>query len=221
MKLFLIRHAKSADHEALRRQTPTSPLGQEGKLQAQKVAQRMKEESIDTIFASKWDRARETAEYIAKAVGKDVELFDGIHEKEQNPAVYGLPIEDPIVKRYQEEVSRFERDLHWKFDGLGESVYDVIARAQAFRKHLEREHSGEDVLVVSHGIFISVFVISAILGEDFDEASFSKLLFGMSIKNTGITCMEYDRERNSWVLRYLNDHLHLKGDTASKVPYER
>ncbi len=221
MKLFLIRHAKSADHEALRRQTPTSPLGEEGKRQAQKVAQRMKEESVDVIFASKWDRARETAEYIAKAVEKEVELFDGIHEKEQNPVVYGLSIEDPVIKRYQEELAHFERDMHWKFDGQGESIHEVIKRAQAFCKHLEEEHSGQNVLVVSHGIFISIFVIRALLGKNYDEDAFIKLLYGISIKNTGITCMEYDPIKESWVLRYLNDHLHLKDDTAGHVPYER
>ena len=75
MKVFLVRHAKTADREAavLKRQTPDSPLGKEGIVQAKLLGKRLQKEAIDVIFSSKWERARQTAEQAAKKLGKGKE----------------------------------------------------------------------------------------------------------------------------------------------------
>ena len=212
MKVFLVRHAKTAVKEEpkVRRQTPESPLGKEGIKQAKLLGKRMLKENIDTILTSKWDRARQTAEQVAKKLGKDFEMFDGIHEKVQHPDLPGVEFTSEIHLKHVNELEKFGSDLDWKFQGQGESLREVINRAIIFKNHLITKHQDQNVLVVTHGIFLQCFVTVALLGEDYDDDCFNKIFRGLVFKNTGITMMEYITENNRWQLRYLNDHMHLR-----------
>ncbi|HEX6976851.1 MAG TPA: histidine phosphatase family protein [Patescibacteria group bacterium] len=210
MEVYLVRHGKSADHEGDKRQSPDSPLGLEGIKQANALAQRMGKEKIDVVLSSKWDRARKTAQIVSKKIGKELETFEGIHEKEQNPSLYGANMNSDIQKKYIEEVEKFGSDLDWKFEGKGESIRDVIKRAASFKDHLISHHNNQNILVVTHGLFIRCFVILALLGEDYDDKVFSQIFRSISVANTSITLLEYVPDRKHWELRYLNDHLHIR-----------
>ena len=211
MKVFLVRHAKTAVKEEpkVRRQAPESPLGKEGVKQAELLGNRLQREKIDLVFSSKWERAKQTAEQVAKKIGKKTELFEGIHEKVQHPDLSGADLSSEIHLQYVAEKERFGHDLDWKFRGQGESLREIIDRAIKFQHHIINNHLNQKVLVVSHGIFLECFVTVALLGENYDDDSFYKFARGLSFKNTGITLMEYELEKNRWQLRYLNDHLHL------------
>lgn len=210
MKIFLIRHGKSDAHEENRRQSPASPLGQEGIRQAHAASRRMAKEQIDVILSSKWDRAKQTASIISQKLEIPIELFEGIHEKEQNPSLYGVEMTSKIQARYQKESDNAQDNLDWKFEGQGESMRELIKRAADFMNHLKKHHKRHTVLAVSHGLFIRSVVILALLGEKYDEKSFAKIFRSMTISNTSVTLLEYDPRRNHWELRYLNDHLHIK-----------
>jgi probable phosphoglycerate mutase len=209
MKVFLVRHGKSDAHEHSRRQSPNSPLGSIGQKQAIAVATRMKSENVDLILTSKFDRAHQTATAIAKAMKMELEVFEGIHEKEQNPLIYGARNEDQLIKRFVSEEAKNLHDLDWKFEGKGESSREVMQRALIFEQHLIEKHKGQNLVVVSHGHFIKSFVILTILGKDYSDEAFYKIYASISIANTGITLLEYIEDEKKWRLRYLNDHLHI------------
>jgi len=211
LKIFFIRHAQSGDHEGSKRQGPDSPLGKNGKRQAKAVAKRISKEEIDVILSSKWARARETAETIAKKLKKDLELVEGIHEREENPDLYGLDMKDEFQVRYVNEVHKFGADLDWKFEGDGESLRDLIKRVAKFKKYLVKTYKDKNILVVTHGLVIRTFVVLALLGENYDDENFHKILRGLSSENTGISLLEYDQKKKKWELRYLNEHTHLRG----------
>ena len=210
MKVYLVRHAQSAAHAETKRQSPDSPLGKEGAKQVELLAQRLKKENIEIILSSKWDRASQTAEKVSKKLKVKMELFEGIHEREQHPSLYGAELSGEIHKRYIKESEKFEHNLDWKFGGKGESLRDLIERVIKFQKHLIKHHKDQSVLVVTHGIFITTFVIIALLGEDYGDKTFYKIFQSLSFENTAITLMEYDSKGRVWRLRYLNDHMHLK-----------
>lgn len=207
--IYLIRHAQSADHEGNIRQRPTSPLGKNGKKQAKAVAKRMKREKIDIILSSKWDRAWQTAQEISQKIKVKLEVHEMLHEKLQNPILYGADMDGEVQKRYLEAVKKFGSDFNWKFEGKGESLNDLVKRIKKFQKHLLKEHMGQSVLLVSHGLYIRAFVILCLLENNYDEASFHKIFNRISTNNTGITKLEYYPAKKHWELRYLNDHLHL------------
>lgn len=210
MKIFLVRHGRTDAHEADRKQTPSSHLGELGLKQAKLLSERMKLEQVDRVFSSKWDRAKETAEIVSTAINKNLELFDGIHEKEHNPVIYGITKDSELHKRFEDDLSKYESDLNWKFEGKGESLTDVVSRAKVFQNHLIKNHSNENVLVITHEHFIRCFMALALLGDNYDNETFYKIYKGIWLQNTGISLLEYVESDKSWRLLYVNDHLHLK-----------
>ena len=93
MKIYLLRHGKSADHEKQIRQHPGSDLGLEGKKQAKKVAKRLKAESIEVIISSPWPRALTTAKIIARSLKLPLIIDERTSEYAQNPILNSLPYE--------------------------------------------------------------------------------------------------------------------------------
>lgn len=210
LNVFLVRHGETADHEGDRRQTPDSLLGEKGRNQAIAVAERLTKEKIDVILCSKLIRTRETAEKISEKLKIPVEIFEGIHEKEQNPDLYGADLASELHQRYIDEVEKFGEDLDWKFEGKGESLRDLIMRAGKFQKHLIASHKKQNVLVVTHGLFIRAFVVLALLGTNYDEKVFHRIFRSISFDNTGITLLEYYPDKKHWEVMYMNDHLHIR-----------
>ena len=208
----MVRHGTSIAHDTGKRQSPDSPLSEKGRKQAYALGKRIKRwgVSFERVFTSKLPRANETAEIMAKILGSPVEVFEGIHEKEQHPDLYGADIASKLHGENVAAYTKYAGDLDYKFQGGGESVREVAKRASAFRDHLTKNHSGEDVLVVSHGIFIRSFVAVCVLGEDYRDISFSDLHSSITISNTGVSLMEYEEQSKKWKIVYLNNFSHLK-----------
>jgi broad specificity phosphatase PhoE len=207
MRVYLVRHGQSTAHDSGKRQSPDSPLSEKGIGQAKALAGKIKEwdVSCDKVFSSELARARETAEIIAGELNLPVEVFEGIHEKEQHPGLYGI---DTNSKLHKENVKAYEahlRDLDYKFLGKGESVREVSVRAIKFRDHLLGSHLGQDVLVVSHGIFIRSFIVSCILGDNYDDSSFAQVYAALDIDNTGVSLLEFGEKNKNWKVIYLNN----------------
>lgn len=80
MILYLIRHGKTDVYLENKRQSPSTPLGELGKKQAQFLADKMHLSKIDYIYSSDWPRARETAQYISKSLGQEVKIHPLVHE---------------------------------------------------------------------------------------------------------------------------------------------
>jgi len=211
MNLYFVRHGVTRERENKKSQKPDSPLSKEGERQALLLAKRLKKQNLkfDVVFASPFKRARETAEIISREIGAEFELMDTIHEKASAEYLLGKDPTDKIFVEYLKQLHEFWEDLDWKFRGEGESLRDVTMRAQRFEKHLLKNHLGQDVLAVSHGTFGRCFIASCMLGENFEDNSFSKIFQSMKMDNTGLTLLEYVEEEKKWTVRFLNDHSHL------------
>ncbi|MBR4224355.1 MAG: histidine phosphatase family protein [Oscillospiraceae bacterium] len=72
MRLLFIRHGEP-DYG-------NDCLTETGHIQAQRCAERLKSEGIDLIFSSSMGRARQTAQYTADILGKDIQILDYMHE---------------------------------------------------------------------------------------------------------------------------------------------
>lgn len=126
-----------------------SSLAPEGLRQAQKLAERLKDEKIDAIYCSPMKRCQQTAEPIAKILDqkpiiddrlKEVEWgdFDGKSAEEVRVAVEKLPKD--YLDTYQYDFHRFN----------GESYKDVEKRIYDFLSDLSSQ-TYKRVLVVTHG----------------------------------------------------------------------
>ena len=86
MRLIFVRHGEPNYADDC--------LTETGKIQAEKVVERLHGEGIEEIWASSMGRARETAEPTAKALGLDVKTIDFMREVswgsiDQNPIFAG------------------------------------------------------------------------------------------------------------------------------------
>ncbi|TSC87707.1 MAG: putative phosphoglycerate mutase [Microgenomates group bacterium Gr01-1014_16] len=115
MKIYLLRHGKSEEHEKQIRQHPGSDLGPEGKKQAKKVAKRLKAEPIEVIISSPWPRALTTAKIVARAMKLPVIIDERAHEIIQNPVLNGLPYDHQLAREFLETVKKQGKDVDWKF----------------------------------------------------------------------------------------------------------
>jgi 2,3-bisphosphoglycerate-dependent phosphoglycerate mutase len=163
------------------------PLNDEGRFQAELLGKRLANEEWDYIYSSDMQRARETADIIARHMGKKVEGYDSLMAERAFGQLEGTTEQD-----------RLERwGTAWKeVDHGGESRENVIERGMSMLEELETRHPGKRVLVISHGA-----VIGALVETMFPEFGYSGL------KNTCVNVIQ--RTDNSWTCLLHNCVKHL------------
>ncbi len=82
-RVYLVRHGETVGNHGGYFQDESTPLNERGHAQAQVVAERLKTLSIDTVVASPFLRAQQTAQHIGTALGLDIETFHDFHERYQ------------------------------------------------------------------------------------------------------------------------------------------
>ncbi len=213
MILYLIRHGKTDAHLENRRQSPTTPLGELGKKQAQAVAERLNLSRIDHLYSSDWPRAFQTAQTISAKLGHKIKIHPLVHEMKKTSLLNDLSDDHEINQKYLREIEKNALNFDWKFNDEGESLNEVIERARKVLEFLVAEHENEAVAVVTHGTFSSILISLMILGFDFDKVSFRRLFMSLKIHNTGISSFEYRPEDKRWRMLCFNDHGHLEGES--------
>lgn len=80
--LFLIRHAANdyVKDGKLAGRLPAIHLNEEGHTQAEQMAARMGQVKLDAIYSSPLERAVETAEYLARSRGMEIQRRGGLNE---------------------------------------------------------------------------------------------------------------------------------------------
>ena len=214
MKIFFVRHGITEEHEKKTVQRLDSILGERGKRQAITLSKRSRFDTVDLVISSKNLRAKQTAEILAENISKPLEFIGGIHEKEVHPKRYGEKFNSKINKEFFKELKKNVGDLDWKHGGKGESLRDVIKRTIRLKKHLEKNHKNQNLIVVSHGMFIGCFITLCLLGEKYEDKVFLKVFRSFLITNTGISLLIFNEEKKSWKVGYINDHSHL-GKTSA------
>lgn len=168
---------------------------------------------IDRLYSSDWPRAIQTAEFISKTLGQEIETHPLVHEIQKHPQLDEISDDSEINLRYTKESRENTNNFDWKFDGQGESLNEVIERAKKVIEFLESEHPQDTVAVVSHGVFLTVVTTLILLGFDFDKKTFLKLSWSLKIHNTGVSTFKFDPETKYWTMICFNDHGHLEGES--------
>lgn len=220
MQVVFIRHAKSINYENKKRQSPSTGLGALGKKQARRLAIRVKKISDSTgqnynfVITSDWKRAVETSDIIANRLSIPVEKNPLIHEYLANEILENQPLDSEIVIEFKKAVKNKGVNFDWQFRGEGECMRDVINRAIKFKSELIKDYHGKNILVVSHGLFITAFLTLLILGDNYKDETFKKVSEMIYLKNTSITHLEYDKKSDLWKIHCLNDSSHMKKNNS-------
>ena len=152
-----IRHAHTG-YNAERRYSGSIDisLNEKGEQDSRLAAERLIDAKFDVVITSTLKRSIETARIL---IGDKETTI--VHNKlcvERNFGVFEGKTWDE-VQNIQPPVLFINvgNDLHSVNPKNGEPLEEVWARAQKFRKFLFRKYPGNNILVVSHGVFLQMF----------------------------------------------------------------
>ena len=208
--VYFVRHGQSAHNVAPVFQSPDSPLNEKGKQQADLVAQRVSQLSFDALIASPFERAKQTAEAIAKATGKKTEYSELFVERIRPTYINGKPYTD---KKADMLWRAWEKNLYTPGARTedGENFDDLVARADRALSFLQRR-TEQTLIVVTHGYFLRTIVARVLLGNLLSGEAFRNVQKGTRTENAGLTVLKYRsgfEEEAAWRLWIYNDHAHL------------
>jgi probable phosphoglycerate mutase len=163
-RLFLVRHGATRLSAEDRFAGATDvELSDEGRAQAGRLAERLRDDRIVAVYCSPLGRTRETARVLAAPHGltpvEDAALREIDHGRWE-----GLTRAE-VEARFGDEYARWESDPFTFAPVGGESGLEVMARALPVVRRIVEAHAGENVLIVSHKATIRL-VVSSLLGFD-------------------------------------------------------
>jgi probable phosphoglycerate mutase len=160
--ILLARHGESDWNRSKRWQGfADRPLTDLGRKQASELAERLRETELDAIYSSDLQRARETAEIVARSMSLTVKTTPDLREVDVG-SWSGLTRAE-AEERFPQGYARWLNGGEGWDDGetygqMGERVVGAIHR-------IARAHDGSRVLVIAHGGSIRA-VHAAALGVD-------------------------------------------------------
>src|SRR6059058_6603663 len=163
-RVFMVRHGATVVSAEDRFAGATDvELSDEGREQTRRLAQRLRREKIAAVYASPLGRTLETAQILAAPHELEVQTRDGFREISHGR--WEQMTRHEVEQRFPEEAAAWEKDPYTFAPAGGESGLAVTARALPVLMDIVREHSAEDVLIVSHKATIRL-LLSSLLGFD-------------------------------------------------------
>lgn len=209
-KIYLVRHAESEGNIGKVQQGPSTPLSAQGNEQTAFIAERFRTIAIDCIISSPQTRAKTTAEAISNVIGKDIEYLDLLIERKKPTAIIGMDRNSPVFNEVENSIRDNFHNLDWKHSDE-ENFLDLKTRAVQLFEHAN-SLSEENILMVSHGVFMAMIAAYAMFGEELTSEEFWKVFVGTEHNNTGITVLKQSKFKDEpmrWKLLTWNDHAHL------------
>jgi broad specificity phosphatase PhoE len=200
-RLFAVRHGET-DWSRERRFAGGRdvPLTAAGRVQCEAVAKALAGSAIAAVYTSPLERARTSAEVIAKPHRLAVTVEPAFREMAFGEWE-GLT-RDEAAARFPGQKAAWGATPHLAVPPGGEALTDVVARVAEGVRELIALHEGETVVLVSHAIVIRLIVLAALgLGAE--------RLWTVDASPAGITEIEY---QGAWVtVHRMNTLAHLDG----------
>jgi broad specificity phosphatase PhoE len=183
--IYLVRHAENrANVERLMSHRVIDySLTELGKEQADALGRWFLDRALARVYASPLRRARETAEYIARATGAPIVEAEPL--RELHVGVLDGRGDDASWAEHDEIVARW-RAGEWeaRFPG-GESYREAYDRLAGFLAELAERHRDEDVAAVGHGGLYSTVLPRLCPVDGHDGTS------PLRLRNTAVTIVRH------------------------------
>jgi len=201
-KIILVRHGKTVWNAEGRYQGKMDiPLNEEGREQARRVGEALKNFPVKAVYSSPLSRCRDTAREIAKHHGLEVKTKEGF--KEIDHGEWEGLLASEVEERYPELLNLWrEKPSQVKMPG-GESLKDVQERAVKAFNEVVKEHSDEDLIVIVGHDATNKVLMCHLLGTDLDR------FWAFKQANCGITVLDYRPESGRVVVHVANATGHL------------
>ncbi len=198
--IYLVRHGQTVwNEEGKLCGSSDVPLSDEGLLQAQKLAARMKGVNLSAVYSSPLLRARQTAEAIASHHNLEVQIERDLSEIDYGDWE-GLKVADAMEKF--PELERLRREDPMKFVAPnGEPMKNFAERVIAAIQKITSKHPSETICVVAHQT-VNRFILCWVMQMDF------RLWRQLRQDPTCVNLLQV-REDGLWRVCLVNDTCHL------------
>jgi probable phosphoglycerate mutase len=188
-RIGLIRHGITMWNTERRAQGQSDiPLNETGKLQALALANRLLYQEWEYIFSSDLSRALETAEIIARLLGKQVQVDIRLREMYKGETE-GTTLEERINKW----------GSNWEKLPLGlEDEQSITQRGISFINEVTLSLEGKSILIVSHGALFEMLLKNLL----------PDIQLNGPLNNTSITII--NKNDSDWKCELLNCTEHLE-----------
>lgn len=204
-RIYLVRHGETDANRDSIVQGPNNELSVQGRKQALKVAERSLGIDFEKIISSDYTRAKQTAQAIADANNMEVEE-SSLFQERRNPTCYQGELRSlPEYQEWQKAEEENKANPDWHFED-GENPWEFNERAKKALSFLA-DQKEENILVVTHGLFLRVFVARILAGELCTPELSFRMTPVLQVNNTGITVCTFDE--GNWKLLTWNDHAHF------------
>lgn len=200
MEIYLVRHGETDGNIAKRHQIETAPLTKKGRQQAKNVSLKIAELKPTHLISSTHIRALETARVISEEISLDIEtshLFTELHRPKN---IYGYHhwSRKSLLYIFKWFIGRTGADTD---SDKGESYESIRERVFKARDYLETLPENSKVVVVSHAVFMSMFLAHVCQEKPLTPLQAVLLWFKLQkIKNTSIMHFTFNKseEGNGW-----------------------
>jgi len=163
-RLYLVRHGSTQlTAEDRFSGAENVELSDDGRWQAERVAERLAGEGICAVWSSPLSRARDTASAIARRLGLAIEFADGLREISHGH--WEGMTRSEVEAKFPGEYESWEADPFTYAPKDGESGVAVLARALPVLREIVVRHADQRVVVVSHKATLRL-LLSSLLGFD-------------------------------------------------------
>ena len=180
----------------------TDELTDNGRKQAQHLAESISTLPIDIIIASPHKRTQETAEIINKTIGKIIQFSPLIGEKKWPSEFEGKSLKNSEVEKFFElskEKNNTEPTWHYSDE---ENFIDIKKRAGLFLEYISGS-AYENILVVSHEYFIKMVIAILMHGDQLSYEIFRNFYSITPLSNASLTLCE--KKQDLWKLITLSE----------------
>lgn len=148
LKLYVARHGETPYNvKNLICGISDVPLNENGRKQADFLADQLKNEDIDMIISSPLKRARETAQIVGQKLNREVIIDQRLHEID-----FGVFEGKPGKTDLFQQVKR----NHAVSYPQGEKLFQVVQRVYNFLDEIQNLYQDQKILVVCHGGIVRV-----------------------------------------------------------------
>jgi len=184
LRLFVVRHGETAwSRERRFAGSRDVALEPEGLRQCEAVARALASQVVAAVYASPLERARASAEVIAKPHRLPVEIDPAFGEMAFGEWE-GLTREE-VAARFPAAYEEWRHAPHLVRIAGGETLSQVAERARGAVQALAASHTGETIVLVTHAIVTRLIVLDALgLGPE--------RLWTVDATPAGITEIEYE-----------------------------
>lgn len=204
--IYFVRHGQSEENLDHVLRGRDAQLTEEGKKQADVVAERIKRIGVDSLISSPFPRALDTAVNIGERIGINPEQNALFGEWLEPSSVIGLHRDHPEIQVVFQTI-RNSDDPHFRHEDE-ETFAELHTRAEA-AAHVLEEHHASRICVVTHGGFLKILVGWMIFRQAFNKSTFQHMVLYMPTTNTGVTYVKNVNPRRGWQLVTWNDQSHL------------